>query len=154
VIGVTLMANCSLSRSERMYSRRSVVFGLAFVAILGAPAFAADQSAQDFVAGIYAAYKGKDAKGIRLSERGVVARYFSPALARLIDADAKAAKHRQGRDRFARSRKAQGRLAHRRDPRAERIATRPVQEEVKRPAAPCWRVTRLRSSTHKKRGGD
>jgi hypothetical protein len=59
-------------------------------------AFAAEQSAQDFLARIYATYKGKDAKGIRLNTRGATARYFSPSLARLIDADAKAAKGEVG----------------------------------------------------------
>jgi hypothetical protein len=62
--------------------------------VTGAHGFAAEQSAQDFLKTIYAAYKGKDAKGIPLNARGAPARYFTPALARLIDADAKAAAKR------------------------------------------------------------
>jgi Protein of unknown function (DUF3828) len=80
-----------------MLSRRGVVFGLALVAMSAANrAFAAEESAQDFLARIYATYKGKNAKGISLSARGATARYFSPSLARLIDADAKAAKGEVG----------------------------------------------------------
>ena len=79
-----------------MLSRRGVVLGLALVAMNARGAFAAEQSAQDFLARIYATYKGKDAKGIRLNTRGATARYFSPSLARLIDADAKAAKGEVG----------------------------------------------------------
>jgi hypothetical protein len=79
-----------------MLSRRSVL-GLALVALSAGGTFAADMSAQDFLARIYATYKGKDAKGIDLNKRGATARYFSPSLARLIDADVKAAKGEVGR---------------------------------------------------------
>src|SRR5688500_15693131 len=79
-----------------MLSRRGVILGLALVAMNARGAAAAEQSAQDFLARIYATYKGKDAKGIRLNTRGATARYFSPSLARLIDADAKAAKGEVG----------------------------------------------------------
>jgi hypothetical protein len=79
-----------------MLSWRVVVLGLALVAMNARGGFAAEQSAQDFLARIYATYKGKDAKGIRLNTRGATARYFSPSLARLIDADAKAAKGEVG----------------------------------------------------------
>jgi hypothetical protein len=75
-----------------MLTRRGVVFGLALGAVSAGGAGAAEQSAQDFLARIYATYKGKDAKGIDLNARGATGRYFSPSLARLIDADAKAAK--------------------------------------------------------------
>ena len=72
-----------------MVSRRWVVFGLALVAMNARSAIAAEQSAHDFLAGIYAAYKGKNAKGISINTRAKLARYFTPALARLIDADAR-----------------------------------------------------------------
>jgi len=76
-----------------MSSRRNVLLGLIGIAISDT-AVAAEPSAQDFLAAIYAAYKGKDAKGIRRTGRGATARYFSPSLARLIDADARAAAKR------------------------------------------------------------
>ena len=78
-----------------MLSRRGVL-GLALGAMSAGGAFAADLSAQDFLARIYATYKGKDAKGIDLNKPGATARYFSPSLARLIDADVKAAKGEVG----------------------------------------------------------
>jgi hypothetical protein len=77
-----------------MVSRRSFVIGLGVLAISAGSGRAVEQSAQDFLGGIYATYKGKDAKGIVLSEGGATARYFTPALARMIDADAKAAAKR------------------------------------------------------------
>jgi hypothetical protein len=39
---------------------------------------AADPSAKSFVEGIYAAYKGKDARGIALDSNAAVRRYFDP----------------------------------------------------------------------------
>jgi len=75
-----------------MLARRSVVLGSAVAMIAatlsGARSFAAEQSAQDFLGGIYAAYKGRNAKGIKLT-RGARAKYFTPGLARLIEADEK-----------------------------------------------------------------
>jgi hypothetical protein len=80
-----------------MLSRRGIVSGLVLVATSAASrAFAAEESAYDFLARIYATYKGRNAKGINLNTRGAIARYFSPSLARLIDADAKAAKGEVG----------------------------------------------------------
>jgi hypothetical protein len=76
-----------------MPTRRAVLSGLILFAMSGA-SLAAEQSAQDFLTAIYATYKGKDAKGISLSGRGAVAKYFSPSLARLINADARAAAKR------------------------------------------------------------
>ena len=76
-----------------MITRRGFLAGLMLVATTGAPR-AAETSAQDFLAAIYATYKGKDAKGIPLTDRGVPARYFTPALARMIEADARAAAKR------------------------------------------------------------
>src|SRR4051812_48103519 len=81
-----------------MLARRSLVLGsiavIGSVTLTGTRGLAAEQSAQDFLAGIYQAYKGKDAKGLPLNARGAPARYFTPALARLIDAGAKAAAKR------------------------------------------------------------
>jgi hypothetical protein len=76
-----------------MPTRRSFIIALA-TAVAG-PALAAEQSAQDFLAGIYANYKGKDSKGTSLATTAAINRYFTPALARLIDADAKAAAKRR-----------------------------------------------------------
>jgi hypothetical protein len=54
-------------------------------------AFAAEPSAQNFLNGIYAAYKGKNSKGIALDNHAAYARYFTPELAKLIEDDAAAA---------------------------------------------------------------
>jgi|EndMetStandDraft_2_1072991.scaffolds.fasta_scaffold276310_2 hypothetical protein len=77
-----------------MISRRLAVFGLLLVAAVPRGANA-EQSAQAFLAGIYNAYKGKDSKGTKIGTRREIDRYFAPALARLIDADAKAAARRR-----------------------------------------------------------
>jgi hypothetical protein len=76
-----------------MTTRRSFLVVSIFLAATGA-ACAAEQSAQDFVAGIYATYKGKDAKGVSLDTRAKIARYFTPSLTKLIDDDSKAAAKR------------------------------------------------------------
>jgi hypothetical protein len=73
-----------------MIVRRGLVFGLLLVAMMGT-AFAAEPSARSFLNGIYAAYKGKNSKGIALDSHAAYARYFTPALARLIEDDAAAA---------------------------------------------------------------
>jgi hypothetical protein len=73
-----------------MILRRGLVFGFVLVAIMGT-AFAAGPSAQNFLNGIYAAYKGKNSKGIALDSHAAYARYFTPALAKLIEDDAAAA---------------------------------------------------------------
>jgi hypothetical protein len=77
-----------------MPTRRSFIIALAIAALAG-PATAAEQTAQDFLAGIYANYKGKNAKGVSLANTATINRIFTPALARLIDADAKAAAKRR-----------------------------------------------------------
>ena len=77
-----------------MPTRRSFVIALAAAAATR-PAFAAEPSAQDFLAGIYAHYKGKNAKGLPVTAKGAPARYFTPELAGLIEADAKAAATRK-----------------------------------------------------------
>lgn len=68
-----------------MVTRR--LFILTACAALVAPALAADQSARDFVTAIYAAYRGKGAKGIALDNARQIRRYFAPPLATLIIAD-------------------------------------------------------------------
>ena len=76
-----------------MPTRRSFIIALATVAA-ARPGIAAEPTAQDFLAGIYASYKGKNSKGISLATTAQINRYFTPALARLIDADAKTAAKR------------------------------------------------------------
>jgi uncharacterized protein DUF3828 len=63
-----------------MLTRRTAVLG-AICAALPFAALAADDSAQKFVAAIYATYKGKDSKGIILDKAATIRRYFEPALA-------------------------------------------------------------------------
>jgi hypothetical protein len=55
---------------------------------------AAEPSAQDFVAGIYGNYKGKDSKGASIDSEVAVRGYFEPALAALILSDRKRADKR------------------------------------------------------------
>ena len=57
------------------------------VALATVGARAADPSAKAFVESIYAAYKGKDSKGISLETDAAVRRYFDPKLAALIIKD-------------------------------------------------------------------
>jgi hypothetical protein len=76
-----------------MPTRRSFVIALALAAAIS-PAIAADQSARDFLAAIYANYRGKDSKGQSFDTTAKINRLFTPSLARLIDADAKAAAKR------------------------------------------------------------
>ncbi len=75
-----------------MPTRRSFIIALGLIA--AGPAIAAEPSAQDFLAAIYARYKGKDAKGVPFGTTAEINRLFTPSLARLIDADAKAAAKR------------------------------------------------------------
>jgi hypothetical protein len=76
-----------------MLSRRTIILGAAFVGVAG-PALAADPAATTFVTAIYAAYKGKDAKGIRLDTDANIRRYFEPSLAALMIKDQKDAARR------------------------------------------------------------
>jgi hypothetical protein len=71
-----------------MLTRRTMILGAAGAA-LATPAVAADPGATAFVAAIYSAYKGKDAKGIALDKDAAIRRYFAPALAALMIKDAK-----------------------------------------------------------------
>ncbi len=58
------------------------------------PALAADPAASAFVTAIYANYKGKNAKGIRLDTEANIRRYFEPSLAALMIKDQKNAARR------------------------------------------------------------
>lgn len=58
---------------------------------------AAESSAKSFVEGIYAAYKGKDARGVSLESDAAVRRYFEPKLAALIIKDRKDARGEVGK---------------------------------------------------------
>jgi hypothetical protein len=77
-----------------MLTRRTIMLG-ALYAGFASPALADDASALAFVNGIYAAYKGKNAKGIPLNNDAVLRRYFEPSLAALIGRDQKDAARRQ-----------------------------------------------------------
>jgi len=69
-----------------MLTRRHLILGAA-CATIAAPALAADESARAFVTAIYAAYKGKNTKGIPLDNDRAIQRYFAPSLAALIIKD-------------------------------------------------------------------
>src|ERR1700720_1303907 len=76
-----------------MLSRRAIILGAVCMAA-ARPAFAADPGASAFVTAIYAAYKGKNAKGIRLDTDANLRRYFEPTLAALMIKDQKDAARR------------------------------------------------------------
>jgi hypothetical protein len=76
-----------------MLSRRTIILGTVCMAA-AKPAFAADPAAGAFVTAIYAAYKGKNAKGIRLDTATNIRRYFEPSLAALMIKDQKDAARR------------------------------------------------------------
>jgi hypothetical protein len=76
-----------------MPSRRWLLAAFVLFPLSGA-AVAAEQSAHDFVAGIYATYEGKDSKGVALDTRAKIARYFTPSLTKLMDDDRRAAAKR------------------------------------------------------------
>jgi hypothetical protein len=76
-----------------MLTRRTLIFGTA-LAVIASPALCADAAALGFVTAIYDAYKGKNAKGIRLDKEANIRRYFEPSLAALIIKDQKDAARR------------------------------------------------------------
>jgi Protein of unknown function (DUF3828) len=84
-----------------MTARRVVLMAIGLALALVAPAApaarAADPSAQSFVQAIYDQYKGKDAKGVELSDDAAVRRYFAPALAALIIKDRRQARGEVGK---------------------------------------------------------
>jgi hypothetical protein len=67
------------------------------VALAAVGAQAAEPSAKSFVEGIYAAYKGKDARGVSIESDAAVRRYFEPKLAALIIKDRKDARGEVGK---------------------------------------------------------
>lgn len=77
-----------------MPTRRSFIIALATLAAVS-PGLAAEQSARDFLAAIYANYQGKDSKGQSIDTTAKLNKLFTPSLAKLIDADAKAAAKRK-----------------------------------------------------------
>jgi len=73
-----------------MIARRKILMAACIcVALAAVGARAAESSAKSFVESIYAAYKGKDSKGISLETTAAVRRYFDPKLAALIIKDRK-----------------------------------------------------------------
>ena len=54
-----------------------------------------DGSAEAFIAAIYAAYNGKNSKGVRLDSEAALRRYFDPSLAAMISKDEQAARRRK-----------------------------------------------------------
>jgi Protein of unknown function (DUF3828) len=81
-----------------MTARRVVLMAIGLALALVAPAArAADPSAQSFVQAIYDQYKGKDAKGVELSDNAAVRRYFAPAMAALIIKDRRQARGEVGK---------------------------------------------------------
>ena len=77
-----------------MITRRGFVFVSIILSLGVSRADAGDKSAQDFLTEIYSAYKGQNTKGVALDSHRALARTFTPALVKLIEADAKAAKKR------------------------------------------------------------
>jgi Protein of unknown function (DUF3828) len=81
-----------------MTARRVVLMAISLAVALVVPgARAAGPSAQSFVQAIYDQYKGKDAKGVELSDDAAVRRYFAPALAALIIKDRRQARGEVGK---------------------------------------------------------
>jgi Protein of unknown function (DUF3828) len=73
-----------------MIARRNILMAACLCGVLAAVgAQAAEPSAKSFVESIYAAYKGKDSKGVSLETNAAVRRYFDPKLAALIIKDRK-----------------------------------------------------------------
>jgi hypothetical protein len=72
-----------------MLTRRTMLLGAACSVLAIPAAAAADPGATAFVQAIYAAYKGKNAKGITLDKDAAIRRYFEPSLAALMIKDIK-----------------------------------------------------------------
>jgi Protein of unknown function (DUF3828) len=77
-----------------MISRRAFVLAVLPAALSFAYVEAAETTAKDFIESIYAAYKGKDAKGVPIDRTADLNRYFAPALVKLINKDRAAANRR------------------------------------------------------------
>jgi hypothetical protein len=81
-----------------MIPRRNVLMGICIcTAFATVRVRAAEPSAKSFVESIYAAYKGKNAKGVSLESDAAVRRYFEPKLAALIIKDRKDARGEVGK---------------------------------------------------------
>jgi Protein of unknown function (DUF3828) len=82
-----------------MLTRRSILAAAACATLAGPvlanTVLADDGSAQAFIAAIYAAYKGKNSKGVRLDGDTALRRYFEPSLAAMILKDEQAAARRK-----------------------------------------------------------
>jgi hypothetical protein len=77
-----------------MIGRRELLLAGVSLALLQAGAAFADPAAQAFLEKIYAAYKGKNSKGIPLDSDAMLRLYFEPSLAALMIKDRRtAAKH-------------------------------------------------------------
>ncbi len=81
-----------------MLTRRTIVLGAVCIGAVcraaDRAALADDASALALVEGIYAAYRGKNAKGIPLDNAAALRRYFEPSLATLIVEDRRNAARR------------------------------------------------------------
>ncbi len=78
-----------------LLSRRSVMVAAAAVLLPGCPGPAwADPAAQAFLERIFAAYKGKNSKGVPLDTDAMVRAYFEPGLAAMMIKDSKNAARR------------------------------------------------------------
>src|ERR1700730_12563578 len=78
-----------------MITRRNFVFASVLtVALVPAGAALDDPPAKAFLEKIYAAYKGKNSKGILLDSDAMLRRYFEPGLAALMIKDSKDAAKR------------------------------------------------------------
>ncbi len=82
------------SDTGSMLTRRAII-ATAICAAVAETACADDGSAQAFVAAIYAAYKGKNSKGVRIDTGAALQRYFEPSLAAIIAKDEQAAARRK-----------------------------------------------------------
>ena len=78
-----------------MPTRRAIVTAAAVCTLFGETARADDGSARAFIAAIYAAYNGKNSKGVRLTGEAALRRYFEPSLATMIVKDEQAAARRK-----------------------------------------------------------
>lgn len=77
-----------------MITRRKFVLAGAMLALVRADVASADPAAKAFLEKIYAAYKGKNSKGIPLDSAAMLHLYFEPSLAGLMIKDqAVARKH-------------------------------------------------------------
>jgi hypothetical protein len=77
-----------------MISRRALLIAALPAALFLRGVSAAEPTPKDFVESIYAAYKGKDAKGVSLARTADLNRYFAPALVAMINKDRAAANKR------------------------------------------------------------